>query len=375
MHLVPSQPDSRHIVRGGVCFREHILDFLAGRDVPVRHIGGAHLCLILRSQSLALTHHLHDFESMTLLHTVADQCQHDGVTRPDDVGNGTGSVLYQILRVVRPDIGAVRQSGYLEQVGKRLRAGFLQHLDNEFGTKLRKPQRSQRNTGKIIRRDAKRTGGQEEVINGTVIHGYIHDRGIRILLQVLVLGRHIVSQLVQLKQRIVQVLKGEMRGHDIRIGVIRRVLYRAEIIDLVFLRHDHNAAGMLSRRAADADTAAGQSIDLGAVEADPLPFQVFHDKSVCRLVSQCADGPGTEHVLRTEQLFGVLVYLTLHLTGKIKVDIRRLVAVKSEERLKGDVMPVVIEFCQRGQVASGRSKPEPMSDDTSKLLYWQFGHQ
>ena len=39
------------------------------------------------------------------------------------------------------------------------------------------------------------------------------------------------------------------------------------------------------------------------------------------------------------------MYLTLHLTGKIKVDIRRLVAVKSEERLKGDVMPVVIEFC------------------------------
>ena len=46
---------------------------------------------------------------------------------------------------------------------------------------------------------------------------------------------------------------------------------------------------------------------------------------------------------------------------EVKVDIRRLVAVKSKERFKGDIVTVTVHILipHLGQFFGGRSKPEP----------------
>ena len=85
MDLVPTQTDGRHIVGGGVGLGEHILDLFAGGNVPVGDIGLPHLGLKLGGQSLALSHHFHDLEGVGFLHSVADEGQHDVVSRTDDL--------------------------------------------------------------------------------------------------------------------------------------------------------------------------------------------------------------------------------------------------------------------------------------------------
>ena len=65
-----------------------VLDFFAGRDVPIRHAVGDHRLLVLRLETLALAHVLHDLERNAAFEVVLlDQNQHDAVARSDYLGN------------------------------------------------------------------------------------------------------------------------------------------------------------------------------------------------------------------------------------------------------------------------------------------------
>ena len=66
------------------------------------------------------------------------------------------------------------------------------------------------------------------------------------VLEVLDHGRVIVTELIELQEVCVDGVVLEMGGNDIGIRVIRRMLYRTDIVDLDLLRHDNNAARMLT---------------------------------------------------------------------------------------------------------------------------------
>ena len=328
MHLVPAQSDGRHIVGGGVGLGEHVLDLLTGGDVPVGDVCLSHLGLKLGGESLALTHHFHDLEGVGFLHSVADEGQHDIVSRSDNLGNVTGSVGDQLLGVARPHVGAVGQSRDLEQIREGLGLTFLQHLDDEAGAQLGKTQGTQ-GTADVLGRGSQGLGSQEQLVDGAVVHGHVQNRGVGILFQVLILGGHIVSQLVQLEEGIVEVLEGEVGGDDIRIGIVGGVLDGAEIVDLQVLRDNHDTAGVLTRGALDTYAMGGQAVDLGAVDADLLILQILHDEAEGGLLGHAADGARAEDVLRAEQFLGVLMYLTLDFTREIQVDIGGFVSVEA----------------------------------------------
>ena len=59
---------------------------------------------------------------------------------------------------------------------------------------------------------------------------------------------------------LIHILIFEMRGDRVAVGVVRRVLYGAEVLDIHVVRHDDEAAGMLARRASHADAARRLSL-------------------------------------------------------------------------------------------------------------------
>ena len=61
---------------------------------------------------------------------------------------------------------------------------------------------------------------------------------------------------------------------------------------------------------------------------------IFDDISVRRFVCNFSDGTRAEDVFRAEQLLGVFVYLSLHLTREVQVNIGRFITVEAKKGLE-----------------------------------------
>ena len=149
-----------------------------------------------------------------------------------------------------------------------------------------------------------------------------------------------MAQFVQLEQGVVQVLKLEVGGQQTARYVIRRVLDRTEIVDLVGVRHDHHAAGVLTCGALDAGAAQRQAVFLGVVHGALPLVQIFFNIAVGRFILNTGHRAGLEHVGLAEQFLSVAVHVGLVLAGEVQVDIRFLITVKAEEGLEGDVVAI-----------------------------------
>ena len=137
-----------------------------------------------------------------------------------------------------------------------------------------------------------------------------------------------------------QIRKREVRRYRFGFRVVSRVLYRREIVNFVLARYNYDAAGVLSRRALDADAAEKQSLDFGAAERNALLFKIFHNETVRRLFGERAERSGSENVFRAEKFFGVFMYFALNVAREVKVYIRRFVAFETKEGLKRDTVTV-----------------------------------
>ena len=84
-----------------------------------------------------------------------------------------------------------------------------------------------------------------------------------------------MAQFVQLEQGIVQVLELEVGGQQVACHIVRRVLDGAEIVDLVGVRHNDHAAGVLTRGALDAGAAQSQTVLLRMVHRAAALIQIF----------------------------------------------------------------------------------------------------
>lgn len=62
MHFEISDAQRHHDVGTGMGFREHVLDFLAGLQIPFRHIVLPHCRFKILGQSFTFTHRFHDLE-------------------------------------------------------------------------------------------------------------------------------------------------------------------------------------------------------------------------------------------------------------------------------------------------------------------------
>ena len=148
-----------------------------------------------------------------------------------------------------------------------------------------------------------------------------------------------MSEDIQLQQVVINGVIIKVRGHDASGHIIRRMLHRRKGIDLLAERENYDAAGMLSRRSSHAGASPCEPLHLAAALADPPVLAISQRVSVGRFIRNCCDRSRLERLLMAEDNLCVRMCLRLILAGEVKVDIRLLVPLKAQERLKGDVKP------------------------------------
>ena len=98
-YLTVRHTPRHHNVSRRVRFREHILDFQAGIDIPLRHIVSFHLLNPLRFQSFSFSDRLHDSEGESLFESFLNQINHNIVSTTDRRLNRRLSAQDKVFRV------------------------------------------------------------------------------------------------------------------------------------------------------------------------------------------------------------------------------------------------------------------------------------
>ena len=340
--LKPGDAEGHHHVGHGVGLGEQVGDLFTGANVPLGHPVLPHLILRPLGKAPALPHRLHDLEGALGVHTLGDQKQHDIVPAADGLADLGGAGGDEVLGVAQPHVGTVGEAGQPHQDIKLIGLGVLQHAPDKAGAELRDGGAAG-GTQNLVVLIAQGLGGLEDGHGVLVVQ---RDVGAGIhpgqVLQHADHGGIIVSQHVQFQEVGLHGVIFKMGGDNVAVGVVGGVLHGTEVVDLLVLRDDHHAAGMLSRGALHAGTADGQPVllRLGG-HLSPLVQVLFH-VAEGGLLRHGADGTGTEHVGLSEKLEGVLVGAGLVLARKVQVDIGHLVAAEAQEGFEGDVEAVLL---------------------------------
>ena len=117
--------------------REHILDFFAAVDIPLRNIVLVHCILHLGLKSLAFSDALHRFKRQRGFSAVCNEIVHNIVACAYNLHQRCGAVPHKILRIIKPHIRAVGKSGDTNKLFHCCRTRIHQHSANkvrsEFG--------------------------------------------------------------------------------------------------------------------------------------------------------------------------------------------------------------------------------------------------
>ena len=105
-----------------------------------------------------------------------------------------------------------------------------------------------------------------------------------------------------------------MGCYGVGIGVIGRMLNGSEIVNIILVRHYDNTTGMLTRGLLDTHNSCGHIADLSLGNLNSLILKVLGNIAPSGLVGKTGGGSCTEHVSVTEELLGIFMYLTLHVT-------------------------------------------------------------
>ena len=128
-----------------------------------------------------------------------------------------------------------------------------------------------------------------------------------------------------------------MRGYDIGLHIIGRMLNRRKRIDILPYRQYDDTARMLARTSSDAGTAGNEPVDLTDSFLYTAVFIIVFYIPVRRLIRQRADRSRTISLPVSENNFRIFMRLTLVFSGKVKIDIRLFIAFESEERFKRNI--------------------------------------
>ncbi len=134
-----------------------------------------------------------------------------------------------------------------------------------------------------------------------------------------------------------------MGGDDIRRHIVCGMLYRGKRVDVLPHWQHHNAARMLPGTPADAGASRHNAVDLAHPLMPAALFVIVFHVAEGSLVRQRADGARPVRLPAAKNHFRIFMRLTLVLSRKVQVDIRLLVALEAEERLKGNIEPFLVK--------------------------------
>ena len=132
--------ECHHYICRRMSLREHILDLLAGFNIPVRYICRLHIDDILIRQTFPFSNLFHNFERFLFLYPFVDEIDHDTVTSRNGLFQSDGAIFNQSLSIPQPYVRTVGQTGNTQQVRKGLWFCIDQHPSYEFRTKFRNTQ-------------------------------------------------------------------------------------------------------------------------------------------------------------------------------------------------------------------------------------------
>ena len=156
-------------------------------------------------------------------------------------------------------------------------------------------------------------------------------------------GRVIMPQLVELEEVRLHAVIFKMGGDNVAVRVVCRMLDGAEIRHVHVLRHDDEAAWVLTRGALDADKPQREAVLLGLGRLYPALLKIFLDIAVGGLFGEGAYRSGAENMVGAEQRLGIFMRLGLIFAGEVEVNIGGLfVAWEAEEGLERDIEAVTV---------------------------------
>ena len=337
-YLTVGDTPRHHDIGGGMGLREHVLDLLAGIDVPLRNTVIEHVLAPLVLQALVLSGELHDGEGLTRVHALMHEVDHDIISTADRLLQGGCAVLDEVLRVVEVDVRTVAEARDTYEVREVLRLRILNHLHREGGTELRDPETAELDAVDVFRSDVQCFRRSKEAHHLFIIERDVIDRiDSRQVLETPDHGRVIVSEDVELQQVMVDLMVIEVGGDDRAGNIIGRMLYRGEGVDLLAMRQHDDTARVLARGPAYADAALYETVDLRTSLIDALLLVILLHHTEGRLVREGTDGTRLEGVAVAEDDTGVGMGLRLVFTGEVQVDIRLLITVEAEEGLERNI--------------------------------------
>ena len=139
-----------------------------------------------------------------------------------------------------------------------------------------------------------------------------------------------------------------MRRDDICCRVVRRVLYRTKLINLVVIRTDNDSARMLSGRPFHARTMLRQTLLFIFVDRNIALFKELRDITISGFFCDRTDRSRLKHVFFTKNSPDIAVGHRLIFSGEVQVDIRLLIALKPKEGRERD--RIAVPFHRRAAV-------------------------
>ena len=91
-------------------------------------------------------------------------------------------------------------------------------------------------------------------------------------------------------------LEGKVSRYNATVRVICRVLYRCEVVDIIFLGYNDDTAGMLTCGLLYTYTAVCKSLFFCFVDCNATFFKVLFNVSVCVFVGNGTESTCTENV-------------------------------------------------------------------------------
>ncbi len=341
IHLVVGDSIGHHHIGHRMSPGKHIFDFLAGIDVPVRHLMLSHQILLFLGQAFSLSDLFHDGKGIPVGQSLEPQVIHDVVPGGNGIVHGSRAADNQVLGVVEPYVRPMGKTRNPHQIGKLVRLRVIQHFSGKAGAKFRNPVAA---VGKTVIRilDVQPVNAVENAVDPFIPQRHLQGIHARHVLQMANHGRHIVSQDVQLQQVLVDGVIVKVGRDDIGLHIVGRMLHRAELVDFMTPGHDDDATGVLPRSFPHPFTATGKPVRLELVDGELTLFKVFHHIAISRFALDGADGPGFVYVFRTKDFIYEFVRRRLVFACEIQVDVRLFVRFKSQERLKGNGKPLLV---------------------------------
>ena len=288
----------------------------------------------------SLSYSFHDIKGHGRIQPHLDKIQHNVVSGTDGRLYGALSLFYERLRVAQPYVGTMCQTGDTHQVGYILGLGVQKHADGEIRAEFGDAKSAQRCPSDIFRSDPQALCALKKFQDFRHTDGHGHGIHAGQILQHPYHGRIILSQDIQLQKVMIDAVIIKMCG-DRTFHVVGRVLYGSKGVDLLSVRQNDDASGMLARSPFHIGTAQSKARLFRFPHAEHVVILIitFH-VSECRLVLHSADGTCLESVSFAEQHARISVCLRLIIAREIQIDIRLLVPLEAKERFKRDTEAV-----------------------------------